>query len=219
MMAGEHFIRGLSNADIRYCLESSGHLRDLVDNPKKQSAKVNRILSRFHTHKLIAKIPRSRRWRVTDRAKQIMAASLSAQSGCAHHCSHQFRPANRGAAGAFRDDLYYRLNVIVIKIPPLRERTEDIPLLPAHFVRKYGEEGHRKSLYLDPAAMKILVDYDWSGNVRELENVIERAVALSTGDRISADLFPKNIIMPIPEAPVRFTAESTSLKERVGNNI
>jgi hypothetical protein len=77
MMAGEHFIRGLSNADIRSSLGSSPHLRDLTDNPKKQSAKVSRILSRFHAHKLIAKIPRSRRWRVTDRGKQIMAASLA----------------------------------------------------------------------------------------------------------------------------------------------
>jgi hypothetical protein len=76
MMAGEHCIRGLSNADIRTFLESSPHLRDLAHNVKKQSAKVSRILSRFHAHKLIAKIPRTRRWRVTDRGKQIMAASL-----------------------------------------------------------------------------------------------------------------------------------------------
>ena len=75
-MAGEHHIRGLSNADIRMCLQGSIHLQDLTDNPKKQSAKVSRILSRFHAHKLIAKIPRTRRWRVTDRGKQIMAASL-----------------------------------------------------------------------------------------------------------------------------------------------
>jgi hypothetical protein len=76
MMAGEHFIRGFSNSDIRACLEDSPHLRDLAHNPKCQSAKVSRILNRFHTHKLIAKIPHTRRWRVTDRGKQIMAASL-----------------------------------------------------------------------------------------------------------------------------------------------
>ena len=76
MMAGQHHIRGLCNADMRTCLQGSPHLRDLADNPKKQSAKVSRILSRFHAHKLIARIPRSRRWRVTDRGKQIMAASL-----------------------------------------------------------------------------------------------------------------------------------------------
>ena len=76
MMAGEHFIRGLSNADIRTRLEGSPHLRNLADNPKKQSAKVSRILNRFHAHKLIAKIPRTRKWRVTDQGRQIMAASL-----------------------------------------------------------------------------------------------------------------------------------------------
>jgi len=119
--------------------------------------------------------------------------------------------------GTFRDDLYYRLNVIVIKIPPLHERAEDIPLLTEHFIGKYAEEGHRINMYLDPAAMKILMDYDWPGNVRELENVIERAVVLSTGDCISADLFPKNITVPLPEAPIRFTSDNTPLKERVGN--
>jgi DNA-binding NtrC family response regulator len=72
-------------------------------------------------------------------------------------------------------------------------------------------------MYLDPAAMKILMDYDWPGNVRELENVIERAVVLSTGDCISADLFPKNITVPLPEAPIRFTSDNAPLKERVGN--
>ncbi len=119
--------------------------------------------------------------------------------------------------GTFRDDLYYRLNVIVIKIPPLHERAEDIPLLSEHFIRKYSEEGHGKNLYLDPVAMKVLMDYDWPGNVRELENVIERAAVLSTGDCISADLFPKNIAMPPPEAPARFTSDNIPLKERVGN--
>ncbi len=119
--------------------------------------------------------------------------------------------------GTFRDDLYYRLNVIVIKIPPLHERAEDIPLLSEHFIRKYAEEGHRKSMYLDPPALKVLMDYDWPGNVRELENVIERAVVLSTGERISPDLFPKNITMPLPVDPIRFASDSTPLKERVGN--
>jgi hypothetical protein len=76
-MAGEHPIHGLSNADIRTCLKGSTHWQALIDNPKKPSAKVSRILNRFHTHKLIAEIPRTRRWRVTDCGKQILAASLS----------------------------------------------------------------------------------------------------------------------------------------------
>lgn len=119
--------------------------------------------------------------------------------------------------GTFRDDLYYRLNVIVIKIPPLRDRPEDIPLLSEHFMRKYAEESQNTDLYLDPAALRVLMDYDWPGNVRELENVIERAVVLSLGNCISADLFPRNITIPPPDTPVRFTPDSTSLKERVSN--
>ena len=119
--------------------------------------------------------------------------------------------------GAFRDDLYYRLNVIVIKIPPLRDRPEDIPLLSEHFMRKYAEDSQRNGLYMDPSALRVLMDYDWPGNVRELENVIERAVVLSPGNCISADLFPKNITIPPPDTPVRFTSDSTSLKERVSN--
>jgi len=119
--------------------------------------------------------------------------------------------------GTFRDDLYYRLNVIVIKVPPLKERSEDIPLLCEHFIKKYGEESQQQNLFIDPAAMKVLMDYDWPGNVRELENVIERAVVLTSGSRISADLFPKNITVPASESPARFSQESTSLKERVGN--
>jgi DNA-binding NtrC family response regulator len=116
----------------------------------------------------------------------------------------------------FRDDLYYRLNVIVIKIPPLRERTEDIPLLSEHFIRKYGAE-NQEGYVLEPSAMRSLLDHDWPGNVRELENVIERAVVLSPGNRITADLFPKNITMPLPETSARLAPDSISLKERVGN--
>ena len=82
-------------------------------------------------------------------------------------------------AGTFREDLYYRLNVIIIKLPPLRERTEDIPLLVDHFTRKYCEENRRELCQVDGPAMKVLMDYDWPGNVRELENVIERAVVLA----------------------------------------
>jgi DNA-binding NtrC family response regulator len=119
--------------------------------------------------------------------------------------------------GLFRDDLYYRLNVIAIKIPPLRERAEDIPLLSEHFLRKYAEENQRKYFILEPSALKALMDYRWPGNVRELENVIERAVVLSPGNSIPADLFPKNITQPAPEETIRFSQDGTSLKEKVGN--
>ena len=120
-------------------------------------------------------------------------------------------------AGTFREDLYYRLNVIVIKLPPLRERSEDIPLLADHFTRKYCDENRRELCQLDGAAMKVLMDYDWPGNVRELENVIERAVVLAPGNLLTSDLLPKHMATALPADPLRFPGEGLSLKERVGN--
>ncbi|MFQ6091888.1 MAG: sigma-54-dependent transcriptional regulator [bacterium] len=90
----------------------------------------------------------------------------------------------------FREDLYYRLSVIPILLPPLRERKEDIPLLVDHFLNKYGKE---KALTIDERAMRVLAEYDWPGNVRELENVIERATVLAGGDVITADLLPPSL--------------------------
>lgn len=95
--------------------------------------------------------------------------------------------------GKFREDLYYRLNVISIKLPPLRERMSDIPILANHFVQKYCKENDKPLLQLTPQALNVLMDYNWPGNVRELENVMERAVVLSRGDSVTAELLPDNI--------------------------
>src|SRR5512146_196636 len=95
--------------------------------------------------------------------------------------------------GRFREDLYYRLHVITVQLPPLRDRKDDIPLLVQHFLRKYGEENQKTDLELLPDALDLLVDYDWPGNVRELENVIERAVVLSADRRIGPDLIPEQV--------------------------
>ena len=95
--------------------------------------------------------------------------------------------------GGFREDLYYRLHVITIHLPPLRERKEDIPLLAQHFLQKYGEENAKPGLDLTPDALDLLMAYDWPGNVRELENVIERAVVLTTGSQIGAELVPEQV--------------------------
>ena len=83
--------------------------------------------------------------------------------------------------GRFREDLFYRLHVISIQLPPLRDRKDDIPLLAQHFLEKYGEENRKTGLELTPDALDLLTEYDWPGNVRELENVIERAVVLTPG--------------------------------------
>src|SRR2546427_1984699 len=96
--------------------------------------------------------------------------------------------------GRFREDLYHRLNVIALKLPPLRERREDIPLLIEHFLRDFSKENNRALGRFTPQAMKLLMDYPWPGNVRELENVVERAVVLSTREEIDIDLLPDAIL-------------------------
>ncbi len=93
----------------------------------------------------------------------------------------------------FREDLYYRLHVITVQLPALRERKDDIPLLVQHFLRKYGTENEKPGLELLPDALDLLLEYDWPGNVRELENAIERAVVLSTGPTIGQDLVPDQV--------------------------
>ncbi len=99
--------------------------------------------------------------------------------------------------GRFRDDLYYRLNVISVELPPLRDRREDIPLLVEHFIKKFAEENDRPPCRVLPYVLKALIDYDWPGNVRELENVIERAVVLAPGSEIIPDMIPGHIIAPV----------------------
>ncbi len=96
--------------------------------------------------------------------------------------------------GRFREDLFYRLNVISIELPPLRQRKEDIPLLVEHFLKKYAEENERPVRRITPEALRPLMAYSWPGNVRELENVIERAVVLSSGAEIVADLLPDSMM-------------------------
>jgi len=95
--------------------------------------------------------------------------------------------------GRFREDLYYRLHVITVQLPPLRERRDDISLLVQHFFEKYGEENNKRGLELTPEALDLLMDYEWPGNVRELENVVERAVVLSSGQRIGVELVPDHV--------------------------
>jgi len=95
--------------------------------------------------------------------------------------------------GAFREDLYYRLNVIPILLPPLRERREDIALLARHFLLKSCKEMNRPLMSISPAAMQALEAYDWPGNVREMENVIERSVALTDGEIIERSDLPASI--------------------------
>ncbi len=123
------------------------------------------------------------------------------------------------AAGNFREDLYYRLNVVPIHLPPLRERRSDIPLLVEHFVAKFNERLKKSITAVEPDALERLTSYHWPGNIRELENVLERTMLFCAGPTIrAADLPPElqmavtpSTIAPAPTAPGR----ATSLKEIV----
>jgi DNA-binding NtrC family response regulator len=98
--------------------------------------------------------------------------------------------------GRFREDLYYRLNVINIQLPPLRARREDIPLLAEFFIKKYCQENEKPQYRINSDALKSLMDYHWPGNVRELENVIERAVVLAQTETIDRSLLPEAVVSP-----------------------
>jgi len=103
------------------------------------------------------------------------------------------------AKGDFREDLYYRLNVMLLAVPPLRKRLDDIPLLADHFLKRYAEKNRKSVKGFTPLAMDMLLKYDWPGNVRELENAVERAVILLTGDHITRKQLPINIVEQYPD--------------------
>jgi DNA-binding NtrC family response regulator len=107
--------------------------------------------------------------------------------------------------GRFREDLFYRLNVISLELPPLRNRKEDIPLLATHYLKFYAEENGFPPPELATEALRLLMDYEWPGNVRELENAMERGVVLSNGPTLTADLLP---------AQLRGNTYSTALLEQ-----
>ena len=105
------------------------------------------------------------------------------------------------AEGRMREDLYYRLKVATIVIPPLRERREDIVPLAEHFVRRYAGEAGKRMQGIDPAAMRVLLEHSWPGNVRELENAIQRAVVFTRGEVLTVDDLPRDLLVPGGSAP------------------
>ncbi|MGA6926749.1 MAG: sigma-54 dependent transcriptional regulator [Desulfosarcina sp.] len=106
------------------------------------------------------------------------------------------------AQGHFREDLFYRLNVMPLNVPPLRRRRDDIPLLADHFLKKYAERNRKTVKGFSPMAMDMLLKYDWPGNVRELENALERAVILLTGEHITEKQLPSNVVKTYPDLEV-----------------
>ncbi|MEW4570215.1 sigma-54 dependent transcriptional regulator [Tautonia sp. JC769] len=106
-------------------------------------------------------------------------------------------------AGRFREDLYYRLNVVPIDLPPLRDRRDDVPPLVNFFLARYSDQNQREMRRVDPEAMKLLVRYDWPGNVRELQNYVERAVVLGEGPELKPEHLPPQLRGEAPPRPIR----------------
>lgn len=120
-------------------------------------------------------------------------------------------------AGRFREDLYYRLNVVPIHLPPLRDRPEDIPALVQHFTRRYAASSSRPIPGLHPDVIATLQSYQWPGNVRELQNYVERAIVLCTGSSLTVDLFPPHVrgLAPIRLSRAKPGATETLCRELV----
>jgi DNA-binding NtrC family response regulator len=119
------------------------------------------------------------------------------------------------AAGRFREDLYYRLNVVPIYLPPLRERREDIPELVAHFLDLYNEQNDRYVAHIDPRALAALQQYDWPGNVRELQNYVERAVVMAAGDELTSNLLPPIVTKGRPSRRLGAAVDFDGLAEQL----
>jgi two-component system response regulator AtoC len=116
------------------------------------------------------------------------------------------------AASRFREDLFYRLDVVRLAVPPLRERPKDIPLLVDHFLARFRETLGKPVRAVSDEALEKLVAYRWPGNVRELENVIERAIILASSDRIGLSELPQNVVVPPPGAAVPGRSTEFSLR-------
>jgi len=124
--------------------------------------------------------------------------------------------------GKFRQDLFYRLNVVPLSLPPLRARRDDIPVLAAHFAEKATEKHKRAKVELDAALIEALQEYEWPGNIRELENLMERLVVLSPGPTLGLEFLPENMLRQLPDASPAdestFEGAVTGLKRRLIEN-
>src|SRR5688500_13182403 len=160
-------------------------LDEIGELPPEAQAKLLRVLQDGQVHRVGGLKPTSVDVRVIAATNQDLAARM--------------------AEGLFRPDLYYRLSVFPILLPPLRERREDVPALAHHFVRLFAERQHTTLPRLTTDAMAFLQTYDWPGNIRELQNVIERAVILPRDRVITRDLLPLEVprvrSVPVPAAP------------------
>jgi two-component system nitrogen regulation response regulator NtrX len=152
-------------------------LDEIADMPPPTQAKILRVLTDQSYHRVGGQRP--------------VKVDVRVLSATARNLSDEI------AAGRFREDLYYRLNVVPVRIPPLRERREDIPELVSHFLARFAAERHMSSPSISDEAMAALQAHDWPGNVRQLRNIMERTIILAPGDRVSCievDLLPPEVL-------------------------
>jgi DNA-binding NtrC family response regulator len=116
-------------------------------------------------------------------------------------------------AGRLRQDLFFRINVMTINVPPLRERTEDIPLLARHFLKRYAEEYGKPVRDIRPNAMELLVQYDWPGNIRELENVVQGAMIMADGESLTRTDLPANLQIEVENELLQGSAGLAGFEE------
>ncbi|MBV8488687.1 MAG: sigma-54-dependent Fis family transcriptional regulator, partial [Planctomycetaceae bacterium] len=122
-------------------------------------------------------------------------------------------------SGRFREDLYYRLNVVSIYLPPLRDRREDVEPLVLYFLKRYGEQNKREMRKVHPEAMRRLREHDWPGNVRELQNYVERAVILGTGPELSVEHLPPQLRGEPAPRPVRHRGGGADVSSLTGELV
>jgi len=146
------------------------------------------------TSQLQVKLLRVLQQREFERVGDTQTVRVDTRVIAAANCDLMEEVANAN----FREDLYWRLNVIPIYIPPLRDRREDVPELVTHFLQIYNEENDRYVVHIQHEAMEYLRKYDWPGNVRELQNYIERAVVMADGDELTTDLLPDELVSDVP---------------------
>jgi transcriptional regulator with PAS, ATPase and Fis domain len=169
-------------------------LDEIIGMPLSLQAKLLRVLQERRFRRVGGKDEIAVNIRVVAAASRDLAGEIRAQR--------------------FREDLYYRLNVGYIALPPLRERAEDIPLLVAYFIDRYHQEIGRPAMELKPEVMEVLMAYSWPGNVRELQNVLKRMLMMSSGPALSLQDLPDDIVTHAGDRPVAGRAGYFQLREQ-----
>ncbi|MBM4028140.1 MAG: GAF domain-containing protein [Planctomycetes bacterium] len=213
----DHETVGALSLDRPFAVESTLdkdlRLLSIVASLSAQVLKINRLLQVEKDEILVRDEQMVRELRSRYRLENLIGQSKSIQQILATAATNMsLKEALR--QGRFRQDLYYRLNVVPIHLPPLRERREDIPMLVDHFLEKYNRENGKNVTKISREVLDHLLAYAWPGNVRELENCIEHAVVMSPGSTVSMSLLPPEVLANLPAKPPRGSSASADKMEK-----